>query len=114
MVECGCNVVPVQELGYFFGFFPVACVNNAGTIYPLQDVQHFAFFVFRVADNIGQILPLETHAEYILLAELESLLDVLDHFRSGCGRQGNDGNSRKQLPDVSYFQVSRAEIVSPL
>ena len=107
-------MVSVQEQRNLFRLFPVAGIDNSRPVDALQDVEQFAFLVFRMAYHVGQVLPLKAHAEHIFLAELKALLDIADHFRSGSGRQCDDGNSREQLTYIRYFQVSRAEVISPL
>ena len=114
MIKSGCDVVPVQEQRNLFRFFPVAGIDNSRPVDALQDMEQFTFLVFRMTYHIGQVLSLKAHAEHIFLAELKALLDITDHFRSGSGRQCDDGNTREQLTYIRYFQVSRAEVVSPL
>ena len=95
MIKSGCDVVAVQELGNLFRLFPVAGIDNSRPVDALQDVEQFAFLVFRMTYHVGQVLPFKAHAEHIFLAELKALLDVADHFRSGSGRQCDDGNFRE-------------------
>ena len=88
VVESGGNLLLVQPLGHFFGLFPITGVDNGRTCYPVQDVQQLFGLVFGTPDNVGQVLPFETHPENIFFAESQSGLDVFHYFgRSGSGQR---------------------------
>ena len=114
MVEVGCDVLIIQQFGDFFGTAAVAYVHNGAAGHTAQYMQQFGCFVLCLADDIGKVVPLETHAEYIFPAEMQAGLDVLHNFRSGGSGQGQNRYVRQQFTYFRNFQVGGAEVISPL
>ena len=83
-----------------------------------EQSDQFVGLVVGVTDQIGQILALERHAEYVESGfprfSGQFGADVIYHLR--CGRSGEcqDRDAGQQLADVGNFEVGRAEVVAPL
>ena len=114
MVEIGCDVFIIQQFGDFFGTAAVAYIHNGAAGHTAQYMQQFCRFVLRFTDDIGKVVPLETHAEYIFPAEMQAGLDVLHDFRSCGSCQGQNRSVRQQFTYFRNFQVGGTEVVPPL
>ena len=100
--------------GQFAAAFTAAGINDDGTGETVEHVAQLAFLVVGGADDVGQIGPVEGHAEHVRGTESQLLLDVVDHFGGGCGGQGQDGTVGQQAADVGNAGVGGTEIVAPL
>lgn len=98
MVEIGCDVLVVQQFGNFLGAAAVAYVYNGTAGHAAQYMQQFGSLVLCFANNISEVVPLETHAEYILVTEMQTGLDILYHFGVAVAvsaRTGTPGSSSR-------------------
>ena len=114
MVEIGCDVLVVQQFGNFLGAAAVACVYNSTAGHAAQYMQQFGSLVLRFANNISEVVPLEAHAEYILVTEMQTGLDILYYFGGCSGSQRQNGDIRQQFAYLCDFQIGGAEVIPPL
>ena len=114
MVIVGGNAVISQKLSGFRRALAVAHIHDARARITVHDSQHPALLILLIHHKIGEIGTLETLLEDILRLEVETQLDVLDHFRRGSGGERQHGDLREYLADLRDFEVWRTEIITPL
>ena len=114
MVEIGCDVLVVQQFGNFLGAAAVAYVYNGTAGHAAQYMQQFGSLVLCFANNISKVVPLEAHAEYILVTEMQTGLDILYHFGGCSGGQCQNGDIRQQFAYLCDFQIGGTEVIPPL
>lgn len=99
MVVQGRESLLPQFLRHFGCAFSAARVNDGGPLYISENVKQFRFFVLRFAHHIIEVAAGKTHAKHALLsfAEVQLCADVVNHRRSGRGRQRQHGNLWQEL-----------------
>ena len=77
-------------------------------------MNRFGHLVVGGTHHIGKILAGKTHLKYVLLLEVELVLDIFYHIGSGGSRKGKDRHTGFHLSDFSNLKIRRTEIVTPL
>ena len=114
VVVVGGDALGGQQFGHVLGAAPAACVDDGAALDAVQDVEQFLGFVCRAADDVGQVLPFEAHAEDVGAGEAEFLLYVVHHLGGGGGCQCQHGHAGQQGAHFGTLQVGGAEVVAPL
>ena len=113
MVERGGNAGGAEHPGGFFCPLPVAYIHDARPGDTAAHGKKLPVLVLALPDDIGEVGPLESGFEEILLPESEPVHDVV---RDGGRRRGREGDHRRLhgSPQHTDLEVFRAEIVPPL
>ena len=114
MVIGGRDVQLLQFLGYLLTFPSAAHVDDGAARHLAENMHEFLDLVLGRAHHISQVLALKAHAEDVLLAEMQLLLDVVGHLRRCGGSQGQHGCVGFDLAEVGNLEVGGAEVVAPL
>ena len=114
VVVVGGDACGGEQFGHFLGVAPAAGVDDGSAGDAAQDVQQFLAIVLGSADDVGQVGPLEAHAEDVGTGKAQSCLYVVHYLGRGGGRQGEDGNAGQQVAHFGNLQVGGAEVVAPL
>ena len=100
--------------GQFLTLPPAAGIDDATAGNALQSTHDALQHIVFPTDDICQVASCKTHLQDILLAELQPLLYVPCHLRSGRSRKRKDGTVGEELSNLRYLQIRRAEIIAPL
>ena len=103
-----------QLLRILFRMKTTAHIDNGTAGFVLQKMDKLLKLVGDIIDHVGKILSFETHAEDALLAEQQTLLNVVDDGRGSGGRQRQNGYARQLLADIGNGEIAGAEVVAPL
>ena len=114
MIPCGRNSIFRELLRDILCPLSATAVDDCCLRNGLKDMHHFSILVFRLPDNIGKVLPLETHAENIFHLESQTFLNVINNLRRGRCRQCKDRCFGYQPAYGSNLQVRGTEIITPL
>ena len=105
-----------EVLAQFRRQLPVADIHDGAALRnALEDVDNLRLLVHRFADDVNEVLTLETHGAYILLLEFQALLNVVHNARRSRSRQGEQGNRvGNEVAQSGDLQIGRTKIISPL
>ena len=77
MIERGGDAVVLEQVGQFLGLLPVADIHDARSGNAVAHGQELPGLVLALPDDVGQVRPLETALEKVLLLESETVHDVV-------------------------------------
>ena len=80
----------------------------------MEDTQQLLHLVLARPHHIREVGTGEAGAEYPTVVKVELLLYIIGYNRSCRGGEGQHGNVGQGVPYLGYFQVGRAEVISPL
>ena len=113
VVERRAHPFVAEHLSDFLGLLSVSDVHDAGTRDAVAHGHQLPGLVLAPPDDVGEVRPLETGLEEVLLLESEPVHDV---FRDRGRRRGGEGNHGciDTAAEGADFQVLGPEVITPL
>ncbi len=104
----------IEVLGDIGSTFAASYVDDGTARGAAEDVEHVMDFGIRPAHYIVEIGAREAHAPPAGIIHPELRADVIGHFRSGGGGEGEQRYSGQYVAQSAYVEVGWPEIIAPL
>ena len=113
MIEGGIDAVGCQKCRKFFRLFSAADIDNTGTFNFRADIYELSGLILATPYDIRQIRTFKTALYQTFLSEAKTFHYIICNLWSSCCGKCYHG-SIHELAQVTYLQIIRTEIITPL